>query len=349
MAPTAAATALRTRLNDALLAIAARTAPAERCIILSGGVDTCAILASAKEVGVSFAGAVTVLTGEDAPDKEFAIAAAAEHQLKHHIVYVTSADLIETYLPACVRHLATFDGMTLRNSLVVAAAMRKASELGFKHAIVGDGADELFGGYSFCWGMQDDVAGWRAKRDKMCANWTFATSQLGAMHGVESHAPYCEPPFVAWAIESTGRAECIGSRPIRLTHGGERLEHACGKVVLREAYETLSSWRRKDPIEVGSGITVISKPEYWAEITSDADFEDARAAAATRGFVLKDKEHLANFRAFVQIFGAGGAAHPTKKRLAIGEGCAGCCFEIGEATFCEVCGAYPAQREKIEK
>ena len=29
--------------------------------------------------------------------------------------------------------------------------------------------------------------------------------------------------------------------------------HACGKVVLREAYETGASWRRKDPIEVGSG------------------------------------------------------------------------------------------------
>ena len=338
---------LRTRLNDALLAIAARTAPEERCIILSGGVDTCAILASAKEVGVSFAGAVTVLTGEDAPDKDFAIAAAVEHQLKHHIVYVTSSDLIDRYLPACVRHLATFDGMTLRNSLVVAAAMRKASELGFKHAIVGDGADELFGGYSFMWGMQDDVAGWRAKRDKMCANWTFATSQLAAMHGIESHAPYCEPSFVAWAIESTGRAECIGSRPIRLTHGGERLEHTCGKVLLREAYETISSWRRKDPIEVGSGITVISQPAYWAEITSDVDFEAARDEAAARGFVLKDKEHLANFRAFEQIFGEGGAAHPTKQRLALGTGCAGCCFDIGEATFCEVCGAYPAQREKI--
>ena len=30
--------------------------------------------------------------------------------------------------------------------------------------------------------------------------------------------------------------------------------------------------------------------------------------------------------------------------LALGLGCAGCCFEIGEKTFCEVCGAYPAQR-----
>ena len=36
--------------------------------------------------------------------------------------------------------------------------------------------------------------------------------------------------------------------------------------------------------------------------------------------------------------------HPTKKWLGPGEGCAGCRFEIGDATFCDVCGAYPAQR-----
>lgn len=63
-----------------------------------------------------------------------------------------------------------------------------------------------------------------------------------------------------------------------------------------------------------------------------------------RGFVIKNKEHLANFRAFEQAFGRDGASHPTVKRLALGLGCAGCCFEIGEKTFCEVCGAYPAQR-----
>ena len=35
-----------------------------------------------------------------------------------------------------------------------------------------------------------------------------------------------------------------------------------------------------------------------------------------------------------------------RRQLGLGLGCAGCCFEIGEATFCEVGGAYPAQREK---
>ena len=117
-------------------------------------------------------------------------------------------------------------------------------------------------------------------------------------------------------------------------------------MVLREAYDTVASWRRKDPIEVGSGITVISKDDFWAEMISDAELNDARAEMLSRGYVLKDKEHLANFRAFELAFGPGGAAHPTKRRLGLGLGCAGCCFEIGDATFCAVCGAFPAQRAK---
>ena len=117
-------------------------------------------------------------------------------------------------------------------------------------------------------------------------------------------------------------------------------------LLLREAFETVASWRRKDPIEVGSGITVISTDAYWTEsgLISDGEFAAAKAEMLARGYVLQSKEHLANFRAFEQCFGADGAAHPKKRRLGLGEGCAGCCFEIGSATFCDVCGMYPAQR-----
>ena len=68
------------------------------------------------------------------------------------------------------------------------------------------------------------------------------------------------------------------------------------------------------------------------------------AELLARGFVIKNKEHLANFRAFEAAFGPDGKALPNKVRLPIGQGCAGCCFEIGDATFCDVCGAFPAQR-----
>ena len=188
------------------------------------------------------------------------------------------------------------------------------------------------------------VTFWKEKRDGMCKKWTFATAQLAQAHGLTSHSPYTEDEFVAWALSNTVRGDCIGTRPIRLVHGGETLEHETGKVVLREAYDTIASWRRKDPIEVGSGITVIGHDPFWADLISDAEMQSEAAALAARGYTIKNKEHLANFRAFEEAFGADGSGLATKKRMGLGEGCVGCCFEIGDAMFCEVCGAYPAQR-----
>ena len=58
-------------------------------------------------------------------------------------------------------------------------------------------------------------------------------------------SPYMEPAVVDWALQETTRADCIGERDIRLVLRGERVAHMTGKVVLREAFDTLSSWRRK--------------------------------------------------------------------------------------------------------
>ena len=102
------------------------------------------------------------------------------------------------------------------------------------------------------------------------------------------------------------------------------------------SYETIASWRRKDPIEVGSGITVIGHDPFWADTISDSEFAEAKAVLAVRGFDIKGKEHLANFRAFEAEFGENGKDLPTRTRRPLGEGCVGCCFEIGDAMFCEV-------------
>ena len=59
------------------------------------------------------------------------------------------------------------------------------------------------------------------------------------MYGLESHSPYTEASFVEWAIGFTERSDCIGTRPIRLVHGGEAVEHETGKLVLRQVDELL--------------------------------------------------------------------------------------------------------------
>ena len=331
----------RRRLCSSVEKVSEKTDPKSCAIILSGGVDTCAILEAAASSGMVFSAAITVVIGDDSPDEPFATHAASQHGIEHHIVRMTANDLILEYLPATVELLKTWDGMTLRNSLVISAAFKKAKELGMETVVVGDGADELFGGYSFMWGCEDDTSLWKEKRDGIGKKWNFATPKLASKYGIEAHGPFMDENFVAWAL-TTNREDCIGERPIKLVIDGESIMHAVGKVILREAFETCASWRRKDPIEVGSGASIIAEDDYWAEQLSDDEYTYAKNEFEEQGLILKTKEHMINLRCYLKVFG--GLVHLEKKRLPFGEGCAGCCFEIGEENFCHLCGAWPAQR-----
>jgi asparagine synthase (glutamine-hydrolysing) len=324
------------------------------CLILSGGVDTCAILAAARHVGVAFEAAFTFCCsgGETitCPDRDFAVAAAQQHNIKqHYVIEISPMQLVEQHLRDCIQTLHCYDGMTLRNSLVVAAAFQKAAKLGFTDAVVGDAADELFGGYSFMWGNENDSVFWKEKRDSMCRQWTFATTALAKFHHMTSHSPYMAPAVVEWALQNVERRYCIGIRPIQLTYNSEKIPHLTGKLLLRQAYDTVASWRRKDPIEVGSGVTVIGQDDFWKLQLPDAEFQAEEKELKSRGFVITSKENVVNFRIFEQIFGGANGVWnlPTSRRLPIGQGCIGCCFDLivtTENKFCHICGAYPAQR-----
>lgn len=316
----------------------------QRCIILSGGVDTCAIMAASKRIGMSFAAALTVVTGDESPDLGFSSACAQEYRLKHHIIRLSAEELVSQFLPDVVKQLKIYNGMIIRNSLVIAAVFKRAKELGFTDAVVGDGADELFGGYSFMWGSAEDPTEWKNKRDAMCAQWTFSTEELATMYGMRQHSPYMEPRLVDWVVSNIAREDCVGVRPIRLLYGEDTQDHTTGKIILREAYETVSSWRRKDPIEVGSGATVIGHDHYWKNCISDQDFQQEVAKLQKRGYHIHKKEQLANFREFEKCFGPDGENGVDIKRLPIDQGCVDCCFDIGDKMFCHMCGAYPAQR-----
>jgi asparagine synthetase B (glutamine-hydrolysing) len=321
-------------------------------LILSGGVDTCAILEAATDLGIAFEGAITVVIGDTSPDELYAKYAAHKHGLqpKHVVVKMTPEDLIETHLPRTIKTLAVWDGMTVRNSLVISAAFQEAQKQGLTDVLVGDGADELFGGYSFTWGDANDPVGWKDKRDKMCRKWTFATDDLAESYGLVAHAPYeDQEEMVDWALEETQRHDCIADDRcyIQLLLGGPYAVHTTGKFLLRQSFRTGSSWRRKDPIEKGSGATVIGHDEYWTEhhgITDEEFLKEKQQLETEEGILIRTKENMVSLRIYKKIFG--GLVHPKLKRMPIGEGCAGCCFEheYPGAMFCHLCGAYPAQR-----
>ena len=301
-------------------------------------------MAASKRIGMSFGAALTEVTGDESPDLGFSAACAQEYGLEHHIIRLSAEELVSQFLPDVVKQLKIYNGMLIRNSLVIAAVFKRAKELGFTDAVVGDGADELFGGYSFMWGSAEDPTEWKKKRDSMCAQWTFSTEELASMYGIRQHSPYMEPRLVDWVVSNITREDCVGVRPIRLLYGDDTQDHTTGKIILREAYQTVSSWRRKDPIEVGSGATVIGHDHYWKNYISDQDFQLEVAKLQPRGYHIQKKEQLVNFREFEKCFGPDGGSGVDMKRLPIDQGCADCCFDIREKMFCHMCGAYPAQR-----
>ena len=199
----------RRNLCTSMRKISRKTDTKRRAIILSGGVDTCAILEAAVSIQMDFSVAITVVIGNNnSPDEAFAVCAASQHGIKHHIVRMTAGDLVNEHLPKTVKLLQTWDGMTLRNSLVISAAFQEASRLGMDDVIVGDAADELFGGYSFMWGSADNLSVWKKIRDDMCKKWTFATSKLALSYGITPHAPFMDDDFVAWAL-TTHHEDCV--------------------------------------------------------------------------------------------------------------------------------------------
>ena len=100
---------------------------------------------------------------------------------------------------------------------------------------------------------------------------------------------------------------------------------------------------------MGSGATVIGNDTFWSDRVSDEELKAESESLAKRGYVVRTKEYLVNFRIWERAFGADGAKLTAgMKRLPIGEGCVGCCFDIGaEKMFCNLCGAYPAQRSAV--
>ena len=222
--------------------------------------------------------------------------------------------------------------------------MKKLKDLGVTTVLTGDGADELLGGYSFMW-LTTDSHEWKDKRDKQAKTMSFSTSILAAFYGLKIYSPFMDPKFIDWAINSTTRIDCISELYMEISPNepSKRILHQTGKVCLRLAFpESPSSYRRKDPIELGSGCSQSNLFEYFSNTMSTEDFKDKKDSIYLNdGVVLKDIEHLYYYVIFKDIFSHENHLRFDKDKCC----CIGCGYQLksDDATFCHVCGAYPAQ------
>ncbi|GBG34482.1 Asparagine synthetase glutamine-hydrolyzing [Hondaea fermentalgiana] len=271
-------------------------------IVLSGGVDTCAVVEALRENGFVVDLALTVYCDPSATDRPYAPLIAKSYGVDHVEIECGKDELLQGPLQLCVEALRSFDPMQIRNSMVVARALMEAKERGMRYVLTGDGSDELMGGYSFSWATEDPL--WTQKRGEMCSDWFFSAPVLGEALGLKVTSPFTAPIFADWALSSLDKALCIGKRDLEAAPGEARQHRQTGKLPLREAFpEAISAWRRKDPIEVGSGATVLGKEEgrYFSDlINAEELLQEKQRLLREDKVVIRNPEHLYYYRVFRQ-------------------------------------------------
>jgi asparagine synthase (glutamine-hydrolysing) len=355
-------------------------------ILLSGGLDTSILVDYGNKNGLDLDHAVTVIckrvSDDDsqvqlAPntflkefissDEPFAIQIALNHGLHHHLVRVSSPlELIDPahdgILYQTIRILETFDPMELRGGLSIMKSLMKCQELGISKVVTGDGADELFAGYSFMTGMSREKL--RNYMDTMTETMSFSAKALGKALGIEVCQPFLDEEVVSFSkslykedlvgwvkMEENGNVKILQDEPTDIIDEQEQVVRH-GKWILRKAFpEAYSRWRVKVPAETGSGSSLIGLEFQKDVYNTPLVRQEMEDAMKEYGIKIRDAEHLHYFKVFNRIFGAGsldekGRAIFKTKRVRNGtDPCISCGFQIDSPLqwFCVVCGAWPAR------
>jgi asparagine synthase (glutamine-hydrolysing) len=280
-------------------------------MLLSGGVDT-SILAFVARPSVGF---TVALKDSPASDLVYSEKIAKLLGIRHKKREFTMEEAINT-LPEVIKILKTFD-LALPNDLSIYFALKLARGNGISSVMTGDGADELFAGYSYMAELLPEDLEIYVRR--LSQNWHFSAGYLGRALDVEIKQPFLDEDFVRFALEISTELKVRGG---------------VGKYILRKSFEDLIPpeivWRKKEPIEYGSGSTKLH--EIINSMVTDEEFQAARKEVDIK-FI--SKEHFFYWSIYNEVVGE----IPRSRDDEIG---CPCCGAAMGRYHCPTCGfCYP--------
>ena len=290
-------------------------------IALSGGLDSTIIAYLLKDRKPT----TVAIIAKDfvASDLTYCQRVSKEFNIPLTINQVSTTDILSA-VEDTIKILKNFNDIEIRNNIVMYLALKWVKDQNNSGIITGDGADELFAGYSFLINTAEDQL--EKEINRVCSVMHFPTQKLGKALGISVESPFLNEKIIEFAK----------TIPVDLKVRYEQ-EKRHGKWILRKAFEknipAQIIWREKSPMQDGSGTAGLTN--LFNSVISDQIFlEKKKKIEDADNVIIRTKESMYYYEIYKKMYGV-----PEKK-----EGlrtCTYCNFIIGESKFCRMCGAFP--------
>lgn len=256
-------------------------------VFLSGGLDSSLVAAlMSRHIPELHSFSVGTARGQD---PLYARKVAQHLGTVHHEYIYTEAEMLQI-LPDVIYHLESFDFALVRSAIANYFVARLAKDF-VKVVLVGEGSDELFGGYHYLKEIADEE---RLHQELVAITGKLHNSNLQRVdrmtmaHGVEGREPYLDLDLlrVAFAL------------PSQFKH-----HNGIEKYIVRKAFAGFLPdeilWREKEKFSRGAGSALVFEHLAEREI-SDREFE--RERYLPHGLTLRSKEELYYYRIWRRFF-----------------------------------------------
>ncbi|MFC2061273.1 asparagine synthase-related protein [Elusimicrobiota bacterium] len=280
------------------------------CMLFSGGLDT-SILSCLNRSSLAINVSLESF-GEDYKYAKF----MEEHLGLELINIKVAVDEAVESIPHVIKILKSFDP-AIPNDLVVYFGLKAVKDKGFKKVMTGDGADELFGGYSYMQGMKD-LEGYIRR---LSENMYYNSNRLGKDFNIRIRQPFIDKEVKDFSFLI----------PVDFKIRKDKGE-TWGKWALRKAFENdlpeKVIWQSKRPLEYGSGMTELR--EIISSKVSDEEFKEAEKSS---GIKFLSKEHYYYYNIYRKEVGEIPEPESTEKD------CPGCGAGMNKVMHhCRICG-----------
>lgn len=248
-------------------------------ILLSGGLDSSILSFLSPRVSP-----FTVLLGSCGEDSKYAHLVSSYLGMKYCSVNVKIHEALEA-IPQVIGILKTFD-LAIPNDLAIYFALRMAKAKGISSVMTGDGADELFCGYSYMFDFDLETY-----LPRLAGMMRFNSVPLGKALGMSIEQPFIDEEFVEFAL---------GIEPaLKVVRDNGKI---WGKWILRNAFvgdlPQRIIWQEKRPIEMGSGFSNLR-----GIIESKVSDDEFREKQKGYSIAFINREHLYYYEVYRKVVG----------------------------------------------